>query len=1058
MINKTLLALALSASLTAIAAPARFDSSTLSGLGVRNIGSAQMSGRISALAAFEKDGVTTIYAGAASGGVWKSNDGGTTFEPIFDLQSAQSIGAITIDPSDHNTIWVGTGETWVRNSVSIGDGIYKSTDGGQSFTKMGLEKSERINKIIVHPKNSKVVYACVPGNLWSDSRDRGIYQSQDGGKSWQHILKGENLSTGCSSIAMDPANPDHLLAGMWDFRRKGWEFRSGGPGPDAKSASAMLRSSDGGKTWSKLNAENTAGLPKGPLGRIEIEFAPSDQNIVYAFVESTSSALYYSADGGKTFERRDDSQNMVWRPFYFANLIVDPKNAQRVFKTNLNLIASDDGGKSFSPAGGSCHVDWHDVWVNPNNTKHVLASNDGGLCLSMDGGSRWHMLMNLPVSQFYQISVDNQDPYKIYGGLQDNSSWSVESSYPGGVSNDRWQNLYGGDGFWVVTERDNPNIIYAEYQGGNISRINAQTKQTRDIQPKALAGEKLRFSWNTPMHISPNDGKTLYIGAQVLFRTRDRGDSWERISPDLSTNDESKQRQEASGGITVDNSSAEMHTTIYRIAEQLGDANTIWVGTDDGNVQITRDGGKNWTNVAKNIKGVPAGSLVSSLNLGDKAGTAFITLDRHTFGDMNPHAFVTRDFGKTFQRVVSAAQGVRGYAHVIKQDPVNPALLYLGTEFGLYVSIDGGARWAAFKANKFPAVAVRDIAIQEREHDLVLGTHGRGIWIVDDVSPLRALSDQVLNAEFAVLPARPVQQRLSGTGGWSSGDAVFVGPNAPSAAQITYFQKTRHLFGKMKIEILNDKGEVIDTVPAGKRAGINRVTWTGRVKPPRVPKAAQAAFNSAQGPRVLPGVYTARITKAGQSYEQKIEIGLDRRADYTVEDRKVQYDAVMRVHALLGRMSTITDGIQRMSMMAPMAEKMFPAGAKELGQIKTLLASAQDIRKKIVATKEGGAITGEERLREHTDTLYGAINGYEGKPGQYLIDRIDVLDGELKAIEAEFGQLMQANAPLMQSIQAKMMQGRTGALDSVEGREVVWSNDAFGNLKAEPRYQAIPAD
>ena len=1029
--------------------PVRYDSTTLSGLGVRNIGSAAMSGRVSALAAYEENGKTILYVGAASGGVWKSRDGGTTFEPIFDKQTSQSIGAITVDPNNKNTIWVGTGETWVRNSVSVGDGIYKSTDGGQTWKNMGLKNSERINKIVVNPKNSNIVYACVPGKLWSDSNDRGLYESKDGGESWQQIIKGGNASTGCSALTLDPTNPDIMFAGMWDFRREGWSFRSGGSGPDALSASAMLKTIDGGKSWAPMNAENTPGLPAGPWGRIEIEVAPSDNKIVYALVENTSSALYRSADGGKSFERRDDSQMMVWRPFYFANLIVDPKNADRLFKNNLNLIASEDGGKSFSGAGGECHADWHDVWINPNNTQHTIAGNDGGLCVSYDGGSRWQMMMNLPISQFYHVSVDNQDPYKVYGGLQDNSSWSAESSYPGGVSNDRWQNMFGGDGFWVVTERDNPNVIYAESQGGNVGRIDAITKATRDIQPKALAGEKLRFNWNTPLHISPTDGKTLYIGAQVLFRSSDRGDSWQRISGDLTTNDKSKQRQEESGGITVDNSSAEMHTTIYTIAEQKGDANTIWVGTDDGNVQITRDGGKSWTNVVGNVKGLPKASWVSAINLGQTPGEAYITFDRHTFGDLEPYAYVTHDFGKTFSRIASPAQGVRGYAHTLKQDPEKSNLLYLGTEFGLWISIDAGKHWAEFKAKDFPSVAVRDMDFQTREHDLVLATHGRGIWIIDDLTPLRALNDELLAKDFSMLPARPVQQRISGVGGWSPGDAVFVGANPQGGAIITYFQKTRHLFGKMTIEVLDSAGAVVDTVAAGKRAGINRVSWAGRVKPPTVPKAAQAAFAGTQGPRVLPGTYTIRVTKAGQSYEQKIDIALDRRAEYTLADRKAQYDAAMQVHALFGDMSKVTSAIERMAMLGQFAPKMFPAGAPELKQIATLISDAQEIRKEIVATKEGGAITGEERLREHTDQLYSAILGYEGKPGQYQLDRIVVLSDELKAIQAKFASLMQKNAPLMETVKAKMQgmpMGQFEPAPEVNGAQVVFHTDKLGRL------------
>src|ERR1700693_1247440 len=409
----------------------------LSALPARNIGSATMSGRVSAVAAKNLDGKTTLFVGAASGGVWKSEDGGTRVKPVFDKQPVQSIGAVTIDPSNPKTVWVGTGESWMRNSVSVGDGIYKSTDGGETWTNTGLSHSEHIVRIVVHPKDGDTVYACAPGKLWSDSAERGLYKTADGGKTWSLALKGANLSTGCASLAMDPKNPDHLFAGMWDFRRKGWTFSSGGEGPDAPSGSGLFESQDGGKTWSELTDKTRASLPAKPWGRVEVAVAPSDPKIVYALVESGKSALYRSADGGKTWEARDRSPGMVWRPFYFGRLVVDPGNADRIFKPGGGLVVSDDGGRSFAGAGGGAHGDWHDVWVDPDNSKHVIGGDDGGLWISYDGGNRWWKSNNLPISQFYHVAVDARDPYQVYGGLQDNSSWVGDSSYPGGITNSR---------------------------------------------------------------------------------------------------------------------------------------------------------------------------------------------------------------------------------------------------------------------------------------------------------------------------------------------------------------------------------------------------------------------------------------------------------------------------------------------------------------------------------------------------------------------------------------------------------------------------------------------
>src|SRR5436190_1605154 len=935
---------------------APFNSATISGLGARNIGSATMSGRISAVAGTrEPSGKITLFVGAASGGVWKSDDSGTRYRPVFDEQPVQSIGAIALDPKNSKNVWVGTGESWTRNSVSIGDGIFKSTDGGETWTRSGLEKSERIAKIAVSPKNSDTVFAAVPGALWSDSPDRGLYKTTDGGKTWNQGLKGPNLSTGCTDVAIDPANPDVMFAAMWDFRRKGWEYRSGGESPTAPSASGLFRSTDGGNTWTEITADANNGFPKKPYGRLAVAIAPSNPKRVYAFVESPESALF----------------------------------------------------------------------------------------VSDDGGAKWWKAENLPVSQFYHVSVDDKDPYRVYGGLQDNSSFVGESQHPGGVTNAQWENMYNGDGFWMFPDPADPDYIYAEYQGGEIGRVNRNTHEARNIKPRPNYKEKLRFNWNTPIALSPNEKGTIYIGAQFLFRSRDHGQTWERISPDLTTNDPEKQKQEQSGGVTVDNSSAEMHTTIYSISESPKQKGLIWVGTDDGNLQLTRDGGKTWTNVIGNVPGLPKNSWVSWVQASNfDAATAYAAFDRHTFGDMAPYVFRTTDYGKTWTPLVTPqeSRGVRGYAHVIKEDLVKPDLLFLGTEFGLWVSIDGGKSWAQFKGNHFPAVAVRDLAIHPRDNDLVLATHGRGIWIIDDITPLRTLTPDLLTKEAAFISARPVQQRIEGSGGWANGDAVFVGDNPPDAAVINYYQRERHLFGKLKLEVLDSAGRVVDDLPASKRPGLNRVVWSMREKPPRVPPAVQLAGAGTQGPRYLPGTYTVRMTKAGKVSETKITVGLDRRAKFSEADRKAQFDAAMKVHALFGDESALMDRILSL-------RKALASSGGALSEADPLRKNISDfdgkvdaVRKKIVATTEGGAITGEERLREHTDQLYGAILSYEGKPGGYQIAYIDALKRELEDVTKEFEQLLNHDLPtLNESLKAKGQQpipappAKVGANDVTRG-------------------------
>ncbi len=952
----------------------KVDSETISGLGARNIGSAAMSGRIAALAAVHEGPRLTIYVGSASGGVWKSVNGGTTFKPVFDRQPVQSIGAVTIDPKNPKVVWVGSGEPWMRNSVSIGDGIYRSEDGGENWTNMGLRESEHIVKILVDPNQTSTVYVCVPGKLWSDSNERGVYKTTDGGKTWTLVLKGGNASTGCSMLSMDPSHPQTLYAGMWDFRRRGWTFRSGGDSATAPSASSLFKSTDGGATWADLTAATGSGggLPPKPWGRVAVAVAPSKPDVVYAFIEAAPplNALYRSENAGKTWQMLDRSQNMIWRPFYFANLIVDPRDLDRVYK----------------PDGG------------------LIVSTDGGLWFSYDAGNKWVKNENLPVSQFYHVSVDMERPYNVYGGLQDNSSWVGPSEYPGGITNHQWENMYGGDGFWMFADPTDPDYLYAEYQGGEIGRVNRKTHESRNIRPlPAYQEKKLRFNWNTPIHISATQKGTIYIGAQVLFRSRDFGQTWERISPDLTTNDPQKQRQEQSGGITVDNSAAEMHTTIYAIAESPRDGQVIWVGTDDGNLQVTRDGGKTWTNVAPNITGLPKNAWVSSVEAGHFAnGTIYATFDVHTFGDMRPYAYKSTDFGTTWTPLVAPDSPVRGYAHVIKEDLVNSNLLFLGTELGLWVSVDGGKQWAHYKGGDLPAVAVRDLAIHPRDHDLVIATHGRGIWIIDDISPLRALTPEALASAVTFLPGRATVQRLQAGGGWANGDAMYVGPNPPSDAVITYYQRRRHIFGDMKLEVFDAGGKLLGTMPTSKRRGLNRVTWSMRLAAPRVPPAASAAFGATVGPRVLPGTYTIKMTKDTATYTTQLVVVPDPRATHTDQERRAAFDLANKMSATL---TDMTFAVERMNGVRQALEERagrLPAGDAVAKRLRAASAAVDVMRKKIVATKEGGMITGEERLRENLTDLYGSIIFYDGGPSQTQAERADAVARELGDVMREF--------------------------------------------------------
>ncbi len=997
----------LGATLAAAQTNYRFDSATVSGLPARNIGSAAMSGRIAAVDAIEQDGRITVFVGSASGGVWKSVDGGTTYKPVFDRESVQSIGAVAIDPSNPKTIWVGSGEAWVRNSVSVGDGVYKSSDNGENWTNVGLKDSEHIAKILVDPANGNNVLACATGHLWDDNDERGVYKTADGGKTWTKVLAGANRSSGCALLAMSRQEPKTIYASMWDFRRQGWTFRSGGPG------SGVFKSTDGGDHWSEINDGNAKGLPAKPWGRVAIAVAPSKPQVVYANIEAEKGrGLYRSDDGGANWTKLDSSNYMVWRPFYFGNLIVDPKDENKLFKPDLILLYSTDGGKTFNVVSGGAHGDFHDVWINPKNPNIVIAGDDGGLWRSEDGGNRWKHQMNLPVSQFYHVSTDNSDPYHVYGGLQDNSSWVGDSSYPGGISNSRWENMFGGDGFWMFEDTADPDYIYAEAQGGEIGRVNRHTHETRAIKPLPNYNEKkLRFNWNTPIHMSPNEKGTIYIGAQYLFRSRDHGQSWDRISPDLTTDDPEKQKQEESGGVTVDNSSAEMHTTIYSISESPKNGQVIWVGTDDGNVQITRDGGKNWTNVVANLSGLGKNSWVSTVEASrfDEA-TAYATFDRHNFGDLKPYAYKTSDYGKTWTALPLEQSSVRGYAHVIKEDTVNPNLLFVGTEFGLWISVDGGQHWAQYKGSNFPAAAVRDIAVQARESDLVLATHGRGIWVIDDISAWRALTPELMSKEAALIPGKAIQYFDAG-GGWIEGDESFVGRSRPSEAQITYYQRSRHIFGDLKIEILDESGKVVDTVAGSKHRGLNRASWSMHLKAPAVPPAATVLGEAAIGPRVLPGNYTVKMTKGDHVYTEQLHVALDPRAKFSLEDRKAQFDLAMKIYHTIEHMTYAVDAIEGVRDGANARASKLAEKDPLRKQLQDLATKCDAIRSKIVATKEGGMITGEERIRELLGQLYGSVNGYEGRPAEYQAARADSLAHELEDVIGDFQKMTAKELP-----------------------------------------------
>ncbi|MCB0372409.1 MAG: hypothetical protein KDD31_05335, partial [Muricauda sp.] len=627
-------------------------------LTARHIGPALMSGRINDMEAHPTNS-RIIYTGTAGGGVWKSNDGGATFNPIFD-EYCQSIGAVELDPNDPDkTIYVGTGETWTRNSVSVGDGLYKTTDGGANWNKIGFENSERIASIIVNPNNSQEIYVGVLGALWGDSEERGVYKSSDGGATWVRLLY-IDPKTGCADLAMDPSNPNVLYASMWEFRRTGWSFESGG------DKSALYKSTDSGKTWNKIHN----GFPEGKLGRLGIAVAPSNPNVLYTVIEAEKDerkGLYRSNDAGASWEQLNNDFGITVRPFYFSRIVVDPKNEDVVVKGGLSGSISRDGGKTFKDLG-NMHSDIHDIVFSIKDSDIMYVGTDGGVYRTWDGGTTMEIVENLPISQFYQVSVDDAEPYNVYGGLQDNGSWWGPSSSPSGVEARDWNSVGAGDGFRVL-KHPAKSIIYSEMQGAeNVWRIDTERQLSKTIQPLAASeDQKLRWNWNAPMAISTHQPDRFYMGSQYLHKSEDMGDTWEIISPDLTTNDPAKQNQEDSGGLSMDNSGAENHTTIFTIAESTLDENVIWVGTDDGNVQVTQDGGKTWTNTVGSIPGLPKNTWCYHIEASvfDK-GTAYAIFDGHTMNDKTPYAYKTTDFGKTWSSIIS--DDVVGFTRNIQED------------------------------------------------------------------------------------------------------------------------------------------------------------------------------------------------------------------------------------------------------------------------------------------------------------------------------------------------------------------------------------------------------
>ncbi|MEE8294119.1 MAG: hypothetical protein V3R64_00255 [Sphingomonadales bacterium] len=965
------------AGLFAFAATAEMSSDLFEGMDARSIGPAGMSGRVSIVDAVASD-PSTIFVGSASGGVWRSRDGGLTFQPIFDYEDVASIGALAINQQNPDIVWVGSGEGNPRNSTSVGAGVYKSIDGGDSWTKVGLPNSERINWIELDPTNPDVAYVAALGTLWGSNTERGLYKTTDGGETWNRILYVDN-TTGATDVKMDPSNPNNLLAAMWQFTRLPYHFTSGGPG------SSLWRSNDGGETWTEITTED--GLPDGEWGRANFDFALSNPDKVYLLLETEgNNVAARSDDGGVTWQVTNETINNTARPFYYTEIQVDPENENRVYNIQSTIHLSIDGGKTFDQVPGinccgapnAIHIDVHSMWINPLDPKHIIIGDDGGLGISRDQGATWRYVDNLPLAQFYHINVDNDLPYNVYGGLQDNGSWRGPSEVweNGGIRNFHWQEVFFGDGFDTVPDPEDSMQGYAMAQGGALVRWNMRTGEARFIPPASPDPEvELRFNWSAGIAQDPFDPATVYYGSQFLHKSTDRGLSWTVISGDLTTNNPDWQTYNESGGFTSDVTAAEFYTTIVAVAPSPVQEGVIWVGTDDGRLHVTQDGGATWDSLDGRARGVPDNSWIPHIEPSPHdASVAFVVYDNHRRSDMKPYIYRADNFGRRFTSLVTS--DLSGYALSVQQDHVDPNLLFLGTEFGLFVSTNGGDDWMKWTAG-FPTVAVKDLAIQARENDLVVGTHGRAIYIIDDYSGLRGLSEDDFGERFKLLSItggiefntkQSPSMRFDGATG-------FRAPNPPRGVMITFMasgddlphpdadkERARKIAarenaseddapgsdGKVTVEVRNSDGDLIRTFTRDVHQGINRITWGMERDGVKQFPGGQPAPNGGRfgGPDVVPGDYEITLKFDDQEIIGTASVIQDPRTSLSAEALQANLDAAVEVNEMF---DSAAEALQRVM-----------DARSDIELLKTIAEKAQKDAPEDEEASEDEAVEGEE--------------------------------------------------------------------------------------------------
>jgi photosystem II stability/assembly factor-like uncharacterized protein len=1001
----------------------------------RPVGPANNAGRISVVTGVPGDPLTYYVAGA-NGAIIKTTNGGTTFRPIFDQQSAGSIGAIAVAPSDPNIIYVGTGEGNPRNNASVGDGMYKSIDGGDRWTRIGLEKSDKIARLIIDARNPDIVYACVLGREWGPSEERGVYRTADGGATWKKVLY-IDPQTACSDITADPTNSNVLYAGMYTYRRWAWHLESG------SGNTGVWKSVNGGTTWERLSGpDRLLGLPKKAMDRIGVAVAPSDPSIVYVISETKDEGeLWRSDDAGRTWRTVNRDPNINFRPFYYADLRVDPKNPNRVWTLSGGLYFSEDGGQNFRTIARDVHGDHQAMWIDPVDPRYILSGSDGGWQVSRDGSKTWDVVNTFAFTQFYHINYDMQVPYRVCGGLQDNGNWCAPSnSLSGqGIRAADWYTVSGGDGFFTVPVLDKPWLIYSDAQGGMLNITDTRSGVQKTIYPypnrvgsvgDAMIGHKYRFNWNSPIALAPNNPGVVYFGGNVVFRSTDYGLSWQVISPDLTTNDPKKQ-QSSGGEIVVDNTAAEFHSTLLSIAPSTVDPNVIWTGSDDGLVHVTRDGGKTWTNVFSNVPGLKPNAWIAMVEPSHyDAGTAYVTADHHQDDDYTPYVYMTSDYGRTWRSIRGDLPDRAWWTHVVREDPRNRNLLYVGTEAGVWASWNRGTNWVSLRG-ELPVVPVRDMQIHPRENDLILATHGRGLYILDDLTPLQKLGD-AQNAEADLFDIRPSIRWNMWNRDGNLGQRKFAGENPPNGAIISYYLKTQPT-DEVNIEITDAAGKQVrrfKRVPD--EAGVSRITWDLRYDAPagaaaggrggagagaappdtslqalRDRRRAAAAERGGAGEEenffgpsaagVLPGTYQVTLVVNGKRITKPVTVQNDPRVEMTPVQVVAQHDAAKQIEATQGRVTRVVSSVDDLlRQLANMQGTLRASRDDNLKPVQTEVdATMKDLRHfrdSVLARPIAGlGYRQYPRLREEVQTISGMIS----RPQWPITDGEKLRSGEL---------------------------------------------------------------